>query len=91
MMGTGTALANEGRSNELKTRVWEVAQNLMQRIEDGTIDEHGVRKFGIPSGYLDGWERVGVESDCSKNYWKQLVETNELTDIGIDEMIHQGD
>ena len=89
MTKTGTALLNGDRSEELKRRVWEVAQGIIQKIDDGTIDEEMVADF---EHALNSWMvcRGSGLSYIYSSYWEKLVEMNEGARSKIREMIHDG-
>ncbi len=89
MTKTETALLNGDGREELKQRVWEVAQEVMRRIEDGTLDEE---RIGNLQFALSIWMDDAGGGLCAihPSDWKRLVETNDLTDFEIDAMVHVG-
>jgi hypothetical protein len=87
-MKTGTALLNGDRQEDLKRRVWDVAQKVMQRIDDGTIDEVSVGNFEDEVGV---WMQAGGGlCRIYSHYWEKLVEINDGSRREIVEMIHDG-
>ncbi len=89
MTTTGDAKLNEDRREELKRRVCELAQKVMQGIDDGTVDGEAV---GIYEWAVSVWmsEKGWGLWPIFPSDWQRLVEANDLSDIGIDEMIHDG-
>ena len=76
------------RNEELKRRVWDVAQKVMQRIDDGTIDEESVGNFEDEVGT---WMHAdGGLCRIYLHYWEKLVEINDGSRREIVEMIHDG-